>query len=226
MALEPIVPGSGGFTPGYSLPTIPIQSNRVDDMGFLSSVGSALTGGAIDYFSAKDTNKKAKKLAREQMSFQERMSNTSYQRAVKDMRAAGINPMLAYMQGGASTPSGAQPSLTAPKLSEHSAKALGAVTQMQQRKLQNENIKEQNNLIKDQQELAKAQASSARGLAKQQNVIGDYYLRYPEYAPILDKAGAAGAGIKSAKDLIESIFGGKRNKWKPKSGRPTPRPWP
>jgi hypothetical protein len=42
--------------------------------------------------------------------FQQEMSNTQYQRAMADMREAGLNPMLAYQQGGAGNLSGAQAS--------------------------------------------------------------------------------------------------------------------
>lgn len=39
--------------------------------------------------------------------WQEHMSGTAYQRSVTDLARANLNPMLAYMHGGASTPAGA-----------------------------------------------------------------------------------------------------------------------
>lgn len=68
---------------------------------------SPLVQGAAGFASAKQTNDQALKIAREQMGFQERMSNTAYQRSRLDMKNAGLNPILAATQGGASTPGGA-----------------------------------------------------------------------------------------------------------------------
>ena len=74
--------------------------------GAIAGIGAAadLVGGLFGMSAQKKANKANIKLQREQQKWEERMANTSWQRGTQDMLKAGINPMLAVSQGGASTP--------------------------------------------------------------------------------------------------------------------------
>lgn len=99
--------------------------------------GAALVGSYMGYRGAKDVNNAQMGMSREQMEWEERMSNTAMTRRVADLRKAGLNPMLGY-SSQASTPS-----YQIPQLQNEKAILGNGISTAVQAKLQADNIKAQ-----------------------------------------------------------------------------------
>lgn len=135
-------------------------------MAFMAALPfmAAAAGSFLSYRGQEDTNQSNMDIAREQMKFQERMSSSAYQRSVADMKAAGINPILAYSQGGASSPSGASATMQ-----NAVAPAMSSAMDALRLKFEIDNMRAQNEKTRSDTDLNRALAVSAKSDAVLKN---------------------------------------------------------
>lgn len=168
-------------------------------MSLLGEIG----GGALGLLGQLSANSSNKKIAREQMAFQERMANTSYQRAVGDLQAAGLNPMLAYSQGGAPSPAGASTTVgnvgsAAVSSARDASNNAVAVEQVEQAKATTAQIEATTEKIRSETMSLQMNTALAQANLRQMQVLGDKTAGESEVADVAGKSAHRGyeAGVK------------------------------
>lgn len=93
-------PMTGGINRPFTIGKTEIPNEVIPAVG-------SVVGAWIDKKAQEDSNRANARNVAAQIDFQREQNASAYQRAVADMKAAGLNPALAYKQGGADSGQGA-----------------------------------------------------------------------------------------------------------------------
>ena len=155
-------------------------------MGFFDGFGSALFGGVSSLLGglfAQDKTDERQEAAQvfnaaeaeKNREFQERMSSTAFQRGMADMKSAGLNPILAYQKGGASSPSGAMASTTYTPASDVVSPAVSSALAARRLDTELDNMEQQNKNLKAEQ--LRIFADTALRMSQDRSVAADTALK-------------------------------------------------
>lgn len=136
----------------------------IDDALLLGGVGLLSSAAG-----ARERNSMQADQATQANEFSASQFANRYQTTVKDMSAAGLNPMLAYSQGGGSPPSGQQGQMQDPvgPAVETGYRAFSAARSAEVQKAQIDNIEADSNVKRAQAMLTEAQIGATGASADQ-----------------------------------------------------------
>lgn len=182
----------------------------IDDA--LLAGGMSLIGGMLNNNAAADRQADSQRFNAEQAQanrdFQQMMSSTAYQRGMLDMKTAGLNPILAYQKGPASSPSGATASTNPAVNQDVVTPAVNTALSARKNAAETDNMKETNNLIKLQAQ--QVLANTAKTMAEQNNINADTQIKNAALPKVQEEALSAkydNSAKKADSDQRETFAG-------------------
>lgn len=190
--------------------------------GALGALGG-MFGASSSAKATAAANAASREIALQQQWFQEHMSNTAHQREVKDLIAAGLNPILSAKYSGSSTPSGATAPVL-PVVSNVAGAGVSGIGQGMSSALAIENAMAQNTVLQSQAAANFAQAKAAiasagQSAATEANIRQQMGKYEEEYRKLRAEAGLATMNYTERKAFFNWLSGdseGYEPQWKEK----------